>query len=203
MKISCSDDQFKFTMSGYATNVSYSCKKSKMLIFINNRSVECPAIKKSIDDLYALFHPKGQHGFVYISLEVDPKNVDCNVHPTKQEVHILFEDRITEKIKNSIEEQLLGSNDTKKMYTQSLLPGASQVTPLDESKSSAGEQIAPKFVVRTDFNEQKIDKFFASQSPEDVGLPAVSVYRTVSKITMLDLSGEDSGEEFLEGSQRT
>ena len=203
MKISCADDKLKFTMSGYATNVNYSYKKSKMLIFINNRSVDCPAIKKSVDELYALFLPKGQHGFVYIGLEVDPKNVDCNVHPTKAEVHILFEDRITEMIKNAIEEELLGSNDTKKMYTQSLLPGASQVTPLDESKTSAGEQIAPKFVVRTDLNEQKIDKFFASQSPEDVGFPAVAVYRTASKISLQDLTEEDSEGEFLEGSQRT
>lgn len=202
MKISCADDELKFTMNGYVTNVSYSGKKSKILLFINNRSVECPAIKKSIDELYAIFLPKGQHGFVYISLEVDPKNVDCNVHPTKAEVHFLYEERITEKIKNAIEEQLLGSNDAKKMYTQSLLPGASQVTALDESRSSIGEQIAPKFVVRTDFKEQKIDKFFASQSSEDNRVPAVLVHRTASKSINQQMSEEDSELEFQEGSQR-
>ena len=131
------------------------------------------------------------HGFIYISLEVDPKNVDCNVHPTKSEVHVLYEDRITEKIKNAIEEQLLGSNDTKKMYTQSLLPGASEVTIPEENKSKS-EQIAPKFVVRIDSKEQKIDKFFPTKS--DDGSP--SVYRNSSQICSQMLSKKNSADQI-------
>lgn len=42
-------------------------------------------MKKAIDDVYALLLPKGSHPFVYLSLEVNPRNVDVNVHPTKRE----------------------------------------------------------------------------------------------------------------------
>ena len=65
-----------------------------MLLFINHRAVESPAIKKSVEQTYATFLPKGAHPFFYLSLEIEPQRVDVNVHPTKREVHFLNEDEI-------------------------------------------------------------------------------------------------------------
>ena len=43
-----------------------------------------------------------------MSLEIEPQNVDVNVHPTKREVHFLHEDAIVEALQQAIEAKLLG-----------------------------------------------------------------------------------------------
>lgn len=40
VKVECEDDNLKFKMSGYITNVNYSNKKGHFLLFINHRLVE-------------------------------------------------------------------------------------------------------------------------------------------------------------------
>lgn len=74
-----------------------------------------------MDQVYSLYLPKGMHPFLYISLMIDPKNVDVNVHPTKHEVHFLHEDAIIDKIKTVIELKLTGCNASRIFYTQVLI----------------------------------------------------------------------------------
>jgi len=62
-----------------------------LLLFINHRLVDSTAIRKSIEMVYGAYLPKGTHPFAYLSLEINPKNVDVNVHPTKHEVHFLYQ----------------------------------------------------------------------------------------------------------------
>ena len=81
-----------------------------MLIFLG--------LRKAIELTYAPYLPKHAHPFLYLSLEIAPKNVDVNVHPTKHEVHFLHEDIITEKIQGAIEARLLSCNSSRTFYTQ-------------------------------------------------------------------------------------
>lgn len=75
-------------------------------------------LKKCIDQIYMNYLPKNMHPFVYLSLELDPKSVDVNVHPTKHEVHFLNEEQIVESISTGMESKLLGSNSSRIFYTQ-------------------------------------------------------------------------------------
>ena len=125
LDISCDNHQYGFKMSGYITNANYSIKKFTFLLFINHRLVDSSAIRKAIDAVYSAYLPKGSHPFIYLSLEINPGNVDVNVHPTKHEVHFLHEDSIIEIIQKTVEEKLLGSNSSRTYFTQTLLPGAS------------------------------------------------------------------------------
>lgn len=76
------------------------------------------ALRKVLDSVYGLYLPKGVHPFIYLSLCLNPRNVDVNVHPTKHEVHFLHEETIIERIKQVIEEKLTGANTSRVFHTQ-------------------------------------------------------------------------------------
>lgn len=123
LEVSCDNQKYAFKMRGYISNANYSVKKLQFLLFINHRLVDSSALRKAIETLYEAYIPKNSHPFVYVSLEIAPRNVDVNVHPTKHEVHFLHEDSIIEAIQKAFEEKLLGANSSRTYYTQTLLPG--------------------------------------------------------------------------------
>ncbi|KAI9475410.1 MAG: histidine kinase-like ATPase [Benjaminiella poitrasii] len=160
-------DELKVKLQGYISNANYSVKKMTLLLFINHRSVESTAIKRAIDAIYSLLLPKGMHPFIYLSLEIDPKNVDVNVHPTKKEVHFLNEDKIIEAISQAFQETLENANQSRTFYTQALLPGASDptLTPPKETEEALSS---------------------ISGSSNNTNVPEYKYVRTDSKVTTLD-----------------
>lgn len=97
-----------------------------------------------------------------MNLVIESNNVDVNVHPTKHEVHFLYEDEIIEQIRQAFETKLVGSNETRDLYTQRLLPGASDPTQndADNNEKSKEAKVYAKDMVRSDSKEQKLEKFF-------------------------------------------
>lgn len=140
-----------------------------------------------------MYLPKGSHPFVYISLTIDAANVDVNVHPTKHEVHFLYEDEIIEQIKQLIERTLLGSNDTRKYYSQARLPGASDPSITNDSQSEAEESMSQKVyakdLVRSDSKIQKLEKFFGD---------VVLLQASQSNISLTDETIDVDSEEIVQ-----
>uniref|UniRef100_A0A8C0C238 DNA mismatch repair protein MLH1 n=1 Tax=Buteo japonicus TaxID=224669 RepID=A0A8C0C238_9AVES len=167
IEVACEDASLAFKMKGYITNANYSVKKCTFLLFINHRLVESAALRKAIETVYAAYLPKSTHPFLYLSLEIDPQNVDVNVHPTKHEVHFLHEDSILERVQQHVESKLLGSNSSRLYFTQTLLPGAdcssSEVVKASANSSAVtkgtGDKVYAHQMVRTDSREQKLDAF--------------------------------------------
>lgn len=124
-----------------------------------------------MDSIYATYLPRGHHPFVYMSLTLPPQNLDVNVHPTKHEVHFLYQEEIVDSIKQQVEARLLGSNATRTFYKQLRLPGAPD---LDETQlADKTQRIYPKEMVRTDSTEQKLDKFWRLWSKVTQAYPPV------------------------------
>lgn len=168
LKVETRDDNLKFQMNGYISNANYSGKKGQFLLFINHRLVESKSLKKALfDELYRTVLTNNVQPFIYMSIEIAPANVDVNVSPTKHEVTFLNEEAIVEKIKAVVEEVLLKTNETRKLYTQQLLPGAPHV--IFENSFKEKDRIYAKDMIRTDPKAQKIDKFFyqSSEKPEN------------------------------------
>lgn len=53
---------------------------------ISDRLVECAALKRAIEIVYAATLPKASKPFIYMSIKLPPEHIDVNVHPTKREV---------------------------------------------------------------------------------------------------------------------
>ena len=122
LEVKVDDSKLAFEMDGYISNANYSVKKIISLLFINNRLVDCTNLRKAMEVVYANYLPKDKHPFVYMSLNIMPSNIDVNVHPTKHEVHFLHEDMIIESLQKAVDAKLLGANESRHYYTQTLLP---------------------------------------------------------------------------------
>ncbi|GAA0151335.1 DNA metabolism protein [Lithospermum erythrorhizon] len=125
MKINTSDnDQLSsnFEMVGLISNANYVAKKITMVLFINDRLVECGALKRAIEIVYAATLPKASKPFVYMSIMLPSEHVDVNVHPTKREVSLLNQEIIIEKIQSVIESTLRSSNASRTFEEQTVDP---------------------------------------------------------------------------------
>ncbi|KAI0184414.1 MutL-like protein [Xylaria flabelliformis] len=178
IRFSASDDRWGFKATGWATNANYHIKKTTLLLFINNRSVESSNIKKAVEQTYSTFLPKSGHPFLYLSLEIDPQRVDVNVHPTKREVNFLNEDEIIQCVCETIREKLAAVDTSRTFMTQTLLPGTilPSGTSQDTDESSAKTPVTSRRtparayennLVRTDSSLRKITSMFptASKTP--------------------------------------
>ena len=118
IEFSCDDKNFAFKSSGLLTNANYSGKSFRFLLFINNRLVESSSAKKAFEAVYSSVLPKNSYPFVYLSIEIDPQNIDVNVHPTKNEVHFLHEDEIIAGIQAKAQQTLYKCSTSRNYYTQ-------------------------------------------------------------------------------------
>jgi DNA mismatch repair protein MutL len=74
-----------FKVTGYAALPSITeGSRSSQTVSVNGRWVRAEGLAKGIDDAYRGTVPAGRYPPVALSVEVDPRQVDVNVHPTKQ-----------------------------------------------------------------------------------------------------------------------
>ena len=93
----------KFSM-GYLGNGSlYRSTKDSIFTFVNGRMVKSKLIENAVIDGYYTKLMKGKYPFAIIFLEIDPQEVDVNVHPSKKIVKFSDEKFIYKKILREIE----------------------------------------------------------------------------------------------------
>ena len=138
------DTAIEMKLNGRISNPNYNRKKSKFIVFVNDRLVDCRRIRKAIELVYSSYLPRKTHPFAYISLKIPPHIVDVNVctslvsisksqththththkpqvHPTKRDVHFLYEDEIVGAIETCVREKLTGTNSSRTFMTQTIL----------------------------------------------------------------------------------
>ncbi|KAL8231011.1 hypothetical protein R6Q57_000789 [Mikania cordata] len=147
-----------FEMDGFVSDSNYSAKKTTMVLFINERLVECTALKRAIEIVYSATLPKASKPFIYMSITLPPEHVDVNVHPTKREVSLLNQEIIIERIQSRIELKLRNFNEasTYQEHAVDISPAskvaANKVSPVNTSTSGSQKTYAYK-MVRTDLQD--------------------------------------------------
>lgn len=82
--------------------------KNKQYLFVNNRSIRDTLLTSAIYSGYEGFLSKDSHPIFFLFLNIDPKDVDFNVHPTKREVRFKNRSLVYDYVKASIKEALKG-----------------------------------------------------------------------------------------------
>jgi DNA mismatch repair protein MutL len=78
---------------GYISNPDfYRSNRSGQFLFINKRPVEIKYLSFLLKKCYDELLPHGAHPWCFLFVEIDPKYIDVNVHPTKKEIKFLDEE---------------------------------------------------------------------------------------------------------------
>lgn len=120
----------KFEFRGLASGPNWTSRSMVFTLFINNRLVECPSLKRAIEAAYAPLLPRHQHPWVYLALDLDPSTIDVNVHPTKMEVQFLNEETIAHAVHEALLEQLKSRGGSR---TFSVVTPTPATTPFSAS----------------------------------------------------------------------
>lgn len=59
-------------LDGLISSANYNSRKAVFILFINGRLVDCSALKKAVELVYASYLPKNTHPFAYLSLFIQP-----------------------------------------------------------------------------------------------------------------------------------
>ncbi|KAI9340055.1 DNA mismatch repair protein Mlh1-like protein [Zopfochytrium polystomum] len=158
-----------YKLNGLVSNANYNMKKMTFLLFINNRAVDCSNLKRSLESLYSMYLPKGTHPFCYIALDIDPENVDVNVHPTKREVMFLNQDEIVDSICESIRQRLANANESRTFLAQTIstIPMPNKFkTPQNDSIEQRQPKQPVNKMVRTDSRMRTLESMLGSRSSQ-------------------------------------
>ena len=81
--------------------------RANQLFFVNDRYVKDRTLSGAAEAGFKGLITIGKHGFLILNLEMNPQEVDVNVHPTKLEVRFQDENKIFKSVYHAIKEGLL------------------------------------------------------------------------------------------------
>ncbi|MFI3302441.1 MAG: DNA mismatch repair endonuclease MutL [Rikenellaceae bacterium] len=131
-------------INGYIGRPSAATKKnSDQYLFVNGRFFRSASFTKAIMKGYEKLIPEGSNPSFFLFLEVEPDNVDVNVHPQKTEVKFSDEDSIWQIINAATRESLAKSGAVPMMEFDDIMPieipvaqkGVSYAEPKSNSQS--------------------------------------------------------------------
>ena len=101
----------KFKLGYLGNGAIYRSTKDSIFTFINNRMVKSKIVENAVIDGYYTKLMKGKYPFAIIFLDVNPRDVDVNVHPSKKIVKFADEEGIYNYVLKEIEETFARDDD--------------------------------------------------------------------------------------------
>ncbi len=109
-----------FTFAGVIVNpLQAKTGRSPQDVFLNHRPIKNGTISHAVYEGYDSFLPKGRHPRFVLFIDMDPSQVDVNVHPAKREVRFMHPEPIHREVRRAIK-QALGQPPTNQTIPPSL-----------------------------------------------------------------------------------
>ena len=108
----------KFSL-GYLGNANlFKANRDSIFVFINGRSVKSKIVEEAVIAAYHTKLMKGKYPTVLIFLEVEPSEIDVNVHPSKKVVKFANQNAIFDLVKGEIENFFTDDEDFISPYIE-------------------------------------------------------------------------------------
>ena len=83
-------DTDRVSIHGYIVKAEYAKKtRGEQYFFVNKRFIKHPYLHHAIENAFLEMIPKDSFPGYFLDFEVDPADIDVNIHPTKTEVNFL------------------------------------------------------------------------------------------------------------------
>ena len=108
----------KFSL-GYLGNANlFKANRDSIFVFINGRSVKSKIVEEAVIAAYHTKLMKGKYPTALIFLEVDPSEIDVNVHPSKKIVKFANQNAIFDLVRGEIENFFTDDEDFISPYIE-------------------------------------------------------------------------------------
>ena len=109
--ISVEHEDEKVKVRGYVADPSVSRSNNRMqYLFLNGRYIRDRALQHALSEAYRGLLMVGRLPICFLQMQIDPKTVDVNVHPTKVEVRFEDSGAIYSRLLHTIRHRFLTSN---------------------------------------------------------------------------------------------
>ncbi|MDY4575145.1 MAG: DNA mismatch repair endonuclease MutL, partial [Intestinibacter sp.] len=133
IELNYEDDKIK--IYGYIGNNNiYRSNKNLQHIYINNRYVKSKVILDAINESYKGIIPINKFAVCFLNIELNPNEIDVNIHPTKLEVKFQNEKDIYIAIRDIVKNKLLNISLIGKYKSYS--ENTPEINKQDENKSA-------------------------------------------------------------------
>ena len=125
--------------------------RSYQMFFVNKRFIKDKTLQASAEQAFKGLLPIGKFGFLVLNLEMDPKKIDVNVHPTKLEIRFQEEQKVFKAVYHAIREGLLKGDLVKNTEKE-------QESPIEVNNPKLVQAITMEqtpVAVKTEVNEEK------------------------------------------------
>ena len=125
--------------------------RSYQMFFVNKRFIKDKTLQASAEQAFKGLLPIGKFGFLVLNLEIDPKKIDVNVHPTKLEIRFQEEQKVFKAVYHAIREGLLKGDLVKNTEKE-------QESPIEVNNQKPVQAITMEqtpVVVKTEVNKEK------------------------------------------------
>ena len=140
--------QGKIRISGLIGQAGVSrASRTQQFVFVNGRAVESPVIGAALKEGYHTALMKGQFPVTFLFVQLDPAEVDVNVHPAKREVRFRDPAGVREAVVTAIRRTLEGDRSSWQEQFRAPVPEASGETFARPSFAPPSEETQPSFPV--------------------------------------------------------
>ena len=113
----------RVAIHGHVTDPSVSRSNNRMqYLFLNGRYIRDRSLQHALGEAYRGLLMVGRMPVCFLHVQVDPKTVDVNVHPTKVEVRFEDSGAIYTRLLHSLRHKFLNSDLVAKIRTPTALP---------------------------------------------------------------------------------